>query len=374
MSSEEGNRANDSERPRRLPSIQEVQACSFSSWYPYFSKLPSNKFNWKSCTIKSQIIRLPEPNFREYLLQDGVMLPRGIQTASCQGTVDNDDDDDNDYYRQSNDDDSSSNSSEGLPVTEDNAAEFDFEDVNQKIQHAMTELGGAVIPKLNWSAPRDAVWVNVHTLKCTSIGDVYLLLKSSDFCHFDVQYALRDVREGHAYTGDGATPEGWPLDLVLRKWCNLYPSQEFRCFVYNHKLIAISQRIHSQYFPHLAEGMDHIRELLMQFYTCIIHQRFAGGEIPSFVFDTYIDTKDRVWLIDFNVWGDRTDPLLFEWGELENTATMEFETMIRVVETSKEIRADPLSSYKAPIDAPHIAGLTGGDAEAFRQFMGLHAE
>ena len=34
------------------------------------------------------------------------------------------------------------------------------------------------------------------------------------------------------------------------------------------------------------------------------------------VLDVYLDKKNRIWIIDFNVFGEPTSALLFEWTEL----------------------------------------------------------
>jgi hypothetical protein len=39
---------------------------------------------------------------------------------------------------------------------------------------------------------------------------------------------------------------------VLRAWCVMQPEWEFRAFVCQHRLVAISQRDPSQHFPQLA--------------------------------------------------------------------------------------------------------------------------
>jgi hypothetical protein len=97
---------------------------------------------------------------------------------------------------------------------------------------------------------------------------VYLLLKSSDFVAFDLERAwagLRDEDEGEEEDdvaknekkkeddGEGGRldastmtttttertttpPRDFEYELVLRKWCNLHPSMEFRCFVYDKEL------------------------------------------------------------------------------------------------------------------------------------------
>uniref|UniRef100_A0A7S0KZT8 Cell division cycle protein 123 n=1 Tax=Asterionellopsis glacialis TaxID=33640 RepID=A0A7S0KZT8_9STRA len=192
-------------------------------------------------------------------------------------------------------------------------------------------------------------------------------------------------------------------ELVLRKWCNLHPSMEFRCFVFHDELLAISQRQHTQHFPHLTtEGMMY-RSYIIDFFDSAIKRRFAGGEIPNYCFDVYIDKKDRVWLLDFNVWGKQTDSLLYDWHELgrfaknldeELASQLEIDALdlkhgiedendnfvaiqsdfpeFRVVETENEIRQDPLASYRAPIDTIELASnASGKETPSFEAFMAM---
>lgn len=53
--------------------------------------------------------------------------------------------------------------------------------------------------------------------------------------------------------------------LVLKRWHNLNRGMEFRCFVKNHSLIAISQRDPTAYFEFLPELVDPIKETLNEF-------------------------------------------------------------------------------------------------------------
>ena len=286
-------------------------------------------------------------------------------------------------------------------ITRRTNPKFDFPELNQQIEDAIRELDGAVMPKLNWSSPRDAVWVNSGTLECRTAGDVYMLCKASDFCAHDVHHALQDVavvadddggddvvadaddsmRTTMERSGQGR------LQLALRKWCNLYPSQEFRCFVgHPKKLLAISQRHHSQHWPHLPQQRPEIRELLQEFFEVAVRDNVP---LTRFVFDVYVDKKRRVWLLDLNVWASRTDALLFDWPELTQMATAAAAAaadssatsnnlldlpIVRVVETDKQVRPDPLASYKAPIDTLHVASSMNGslsDDNRFREFMDL---
>ena len=62
-----------------------------------------------------------------------------------------------------------------------------FPDLVEKVTQSIHRLGGAVLPKLNWSAPRDAMWIAPgNSLKCVCPGEVILLLKSSNFIAHDI--------------------------------------------------------------------------------------------------------------------------------------------------------------------------------------------
>jgi len=62
-----------------------------------------------------------------------------------------------------------------------------FPELEAALTAGIEALGGTVCPKLNWSVPRDAAWVNGGTLRCETAGDVMLLLKSSDFVQHDLE-------------------------------------------------------------------------------------------------------------------------------------------------------------------------------------------
>ena len=119
---------------------------------------------------------------------------------------------------------------------------FSFPSLTDEIQLAINSLGGegnkGCMPKLNWSSPKDATWINCGSLKCTKVGDVYLLLKSSEFITFDLEKAWNDVNED---VDCPTVDDEHKFELVLRKWCNLHPSMEFRCFVHDHELGKVLQ-------------------------------------------------------------------------------------------------------------------------------------
>lgn len=375
----------------------EIFACQFSSWYPVFEKLIKSDncdghFR-RNVTIRSVIIDLPD-TFRNYLIDDNLFLPVGSKTSCIlledaeQRTIKKN----NSWSTESSGENEVNESQDGsigesIKAEEKKVKVHSFLELNEQIKSAIDSLYSKyeihdpseklVFPKLNWSAPKDSVWVNNGSAKCSTAGDIYMLLKASDFCSHDVNHVLPELElqlRNRAESFQKSKQHKIPrLQLCLRKWCNLYPSQEFRCFVRNDSLIAISQRHDSQHWPHLTDSkiQDEFIILIEDFYDEVILPNLSSSDLSmlhNYAVDVYIDTKKKVWLIDFNVWSSQTDSLLFSWSELEQlqlpplTDTSNT-TLMRVVENPKQIKVNPLSCYKAPIDTLFMASSMRRDKE-----------
>ncbi|OJJ43817.1 hypothetical protein ASPZODRAFT_19119 [Penicilliopsis zonata CBS 506.65] len=255
--------------------------CSYDYWHPLY----------RTVSPKARTIPLTEP-FLKYLRADGIVLPPG-ETNSTSAEDDNlggfsDEDED-----------------------EEPDPSFEWPDVHSRVKSTIAELGGKVTPKLNWSAPKDATWISAtNDLQCTSANDVYLLLKSSNFITHDLEHPFDGCVSDE---GSANSPPAIPYHLVLRKYFNLNPSLEFRCFVRNRVLLCISQR-DQNHFDFLFPMRDVLRSRIQSFFDDKLKDTFPDA---SFVFDVYIPPPhERVWLIDINPWADRTDPILFSWLEI----------------------------------------------------------
>uniref|UniRef100_A0A0D9UZS3 Cell division cycle protein 123 homolog n=1 Tax=Leersia perrieri TaxID=77586 RepID=A0A0D9UZS3_9ORYZ len=283
-----------------------------------------------------------------------------------------------------------------------------FPDLEAAVDSAIAELGGAALPKLNWSAPKDAAFMSADgTIRCTCFAEVAMLLRSSDCVAHDLSSArpsckdfvppAEGVRRNAAEAagadegarqnaskdasdtteektdqhevleiGDTVAPpnggessndagslsdsketadkgrnqrdgggevddvpqedaekesnwtwvdDGFPYYLALRKWYSgLRPESEFRCFVRQRRLIAVSQRDPSAYYPSLPGWSAEVQPKIEAFFDQVIQPQFAS---ENYTFDVYVRADGRVKLIDFNPWGGYTLPLLFTWEELE---------------------------------------------------------
>ncbi|UZJ54480.1 hypothetical protein CBS101457_003800 [Exobasidium rhododendri] len=309
-----------------LPVITSPQLAFYHTRFPHWFSL-YRRFSPKATVI--DLLTL-QPDFVEWLEEDGLILPR-------------DSDDDNEDQKSDHDDDEEEEEEE-----EEEGGTLkprDFAPLNERIRQIISTYEGAVFPKLDWSAPSDAAWiVPGSTLRCTTPSDIYLLLKSSDFVSKDITQ-LRELEVMKLSDDDGRAAENIPPHstsirpvLVLKKFFTIPTSHEFRCFVRAGSLICISQRDTGTYFDHL---QDHsfrlkVRKLLRIFFLDNLSPQLRGGgtssEAPSdrrrtpfpindFVWDAYISRDmSKVFLMDVNPYLERTDALLWTWSEIEKIA------------------------------------------------------
>lgn len=172
-----------------LATREEINHCQFHEWYDKFEKN----------TIKSRIVPLPK-EFIDYLKEDNIMIPDTLATDP--------------------------NSTEDEEEIDDVCQRFS--ELNNKIKSSMDELKNEVFIKTNWSCPKDVSWMIGGSLKCFNLRDIYLLLKSSDRVMYDFESIYEHCEDKTVVT------EHY---LILRRWCNLNPSMEFRLFVYDEELV-----------------------------------------------------------------------------------------------------------------------------------------
>mmetsp|Transcript_6568 Transcript_6568/g.27086 ORF Transcript_6568/g.27086 Transcript_6568/m.27086 type:complete len:361 (+) Transcript_6568:55-1137(+) len=266
---------------------EHVRQCQFAAWYEQF----------RDVTVESVVIPLAGRGVLPWLLQSDFTL--SDEQFPVTHTRDLYDALDPDSAFSPADLETSAGETAGVP-----------QDAMEEIDAVIEALGGEVLPKLNWSSPRDATWMNpTGSMRCTSASEVLVLLKSSDFVTNDLSMAYdgcEDVPEGErALDENDAT-------LVLRKWTKVEPSMEFRCFVSHDILMALCQRECSQFFDFLSQEQDHVKAKIAAFFNRHIKGNFATH---SFVFDVFV-SEDTVKLVDFNPFGRVTDALLFSWEEL----------------------------------------------------------
>ncbi|KAL0091295.1 cell division cycle protein [Phycomyces blakesleeanus] len=326
-----------------LPQVtaQEINNCSISSWYD----------NFLSVTLKTKIIPLSD-SFIDYLKEDGIFLPDDGQPQSA--TIEEIDSDDETTFFEDK--------------TE--IQKPDFPEVESFIRKTVHEFG-AVFPKLNWSSPRDAAWITAtQSLLCTSPFDVFLLLKSSDFINHDINHAFDNCSD--------ASQSPRTYHLALRKWYDLQPSMEFRCFVKDNRLIGISQR-DVNFYPFLSEIKEDIEGHIHDFFEDHVLDIFPSRK---YVFDVYLKRNPhKVYLVDFNPFSTTTDSLLYDWAELNAFQVGIQEPEVRIIESQDEANRNACNAprFATNMVPKDVIELSDGKsiaafAEEFQRAMELNGQ
>lgn len=329
----------DIEMEPQPPTRQHILNTAFPQWHATYKKhIP------RAVTLK-----MPK-EFVEYLLEDGITLP-------------------DDGYRWNDRED------EGVPEDESSGDEdqdelpdptLKFQEFHEQVKQTIADLGGAVTPKLNWSAPKDAQWISTtNNLKCVTASDVYLLLKASSYVAHDLTEVFND-----ADASESKDTSDVDYHLVLRKWVEMNPSVEFRCFVKDRQIVGITQR-DMNYYEFLEPLREKFLDEIEAFFQDVLQTSFSES---SFVFDVYVPRPfNRVWLIDINPWAAKTDTLLFSWSQLMRVQQLEpgFEPEFRLVtkeEGTLGFGAREHSENAVPKDIVDASASGEGIAELARQW------
>jgi hypothetical protein len=328
---------------------EEVVACAFDQWYEKF----------KDISLRSCIIPLSE-DFVKYLQADGISVPTTVSIGICGRG----DDGGSEWGDGGSDSEGSCQGQGDVRQQVQN-----FPELERRVEEAIASLGGSVLPKLNWSAPKDARWI-LGGLKCESVHDVFTLLKASDFVAHDLCHSFDHCR------GDRARPD--QFSLVLRRWYDLDEAGEFRCFAYNKRLLAVSQRHTTAHFPCLSE-LEFKSVVLTQITACFEKHIKDAFPLERFAFDVFVGRPPRrkVSLIDFSPWGASTDPLLFEWDELRllaNTGCNNPEEHLpefRVVATEGEVRTRLENYHSLPLEVAQLGACSNEEVEDLCRRAGL---
>lgn len=107
------------------------------------------------------------------------------------------------------------------------------------------------------------------------------------------------------------------------------PQSEFRCFVCNDRLMGISQRDVTQFYPQLQGEEESIKQRCSTWFDANVKGVFELGqcefrkcekcEMYVDSMDVYLTSKGKIKLIDFNAICSFSSSLLFTWEELNLT-------------------------------------------------------
>jgi hypothetical protein len=147
-------------------------------------------------------------------------------------------------------------------------------------------------------------FATTQQLQTNSTEEALNLLLSSERIFRDMILAIDCAAE----TGDC-----WRTSIVLRKWCGeLEEHMEFRCFISDGKLTAISQYNHYCVYPELHTKKAEITSRISEFF-CEVKNRLA--EYSDYVLDVALLGNGKCMAIELNPFERETGAALFDWDE-----------------------------------------------------------
>lgn len=111
--------------------------------------------------------------------------------------------------------------------------------------------------------------------------------------------------------------------ICLRPFRHMNKAREFRLFIYEGKLAAMSQYWLIRHFPVLDKKGRFYWEKVQKMVQDVVWQL----PVDNFVMDIYITSDDEILIIDLNPWGNPTDPLLLRSWERNDWLSIGLQVM-----------------------------------------------
>ena len=143
------------------------------------------------------------------------------------------------------------------------------------------------------------VKASIQGLKIHTGKEAIELLTDSERVYDDLLTALEHLVKH---------PKEFTQKIIIREWIDIPIDMEFRGFVYNKTLNALSQYYHYCFFPKLVQELPMIERKIKDFYKSIRDL----VPLDSFIMDFAV-LEDKILIIELNPFFLGTDPCLFSW-------------------------------------------------------------
>lgn len=150
-----------------------------------------------------------------------------------------------------------------------------------------------------------------RVLRTTSAREALWLILHSERTYSDLVHAIDHVRGGGLWNGQ----------LVVREWCpDVWIGGEFRCFVCEDRMTAISQYTDMVYYPSLSGQERAISTSIHQYWKRVVRPHMKDVGVRSYVLDVVfvgretVPEEDRLRVVELNPFGPVTGSSLFSWN------------------------------------------------------------
>jgi len=145
---------------------------------------------------------------------------------------------------------------------------------------------------------------HLHALKVNTAKEGLELFTQSDRICQDLTLAIEDFNKKKS---------DFNIQLIVRKWVDIPISSEFRGFVKNNRLTALSQYYDVCYFPELVQNKDSIEREVKDVFENHIKPKVTFTD--SYIVDFCKTEQGKVMVIELNPFHENTDPGMFKWKQ-----------------------------------------------------------
>lgn len=175
------------------------------------------------------------------------------------------------------------------------------DELEQRIDRAISSLPGSCVVGIDNALPTDSVIFQKSRAVKSGKAALKMIASSEKCCS-----ALKEERT-----------------LVVRPYRRMDKTREFRLFIKDGELKAMSQRILERHFRRLEDRRGIYWEKA-QAFTANILRYIKDDEL---VVDIYFTSTGEIMIVDFNDWGEPTDALLMkkwdrDWSEVSGLKLM----------------------------------------------------
>jgi len=161
--------------------------------------------------------------------------------------------------------------------------------------------------KMEWLYRAHTLAMRVH-----SAQEALDLILQSRRIYWDLTYDLKN-------------PETFSTHLIVREWKNIPLESEFRVFVHEQKITAISQYFTQLYFPSLIDRKDELEQEIIQFWQTI--HALLPPTLKTYVIDfawvVAPDVPKQMIVLELNPFNISTGAALFSWESEHDSDVIE---------------------------------------------------
>lgn len=236
------------------------------------------------------------------------------------------------------------------------------EQLREQVEEAIEALGGAAFVRISTLSPKDAVKWQSEKLKGlleaelegAAAGDedaeiIAINMACCLACRVTngaeaMDLLIRSDRvDRHLATRREEEGDELSVNIVIRKWLDFRPELEFRGFVYDRQLTAVTHYYKFCFVREAVEKKEAIAQQIRSFYEEKLRDTIPAS---TYAIDFALLPDGQLIVVELNPFAPNTSPGLFDWTKdedvLKGVKPFEFRLLENRVENARELLAAPL--------------------------------